>query len=384
MSRVPSADPAGKGPNPALRASILPSSQTVEHRSVPLRLEKLATRAPCPPLGLTFCLACLMVSFSSAGPLKMPRALAVSPDGTSVWVATEDGLWSLDVGRLAFTRHGTSEGLPSNRVNAVWIDPDRRVFVGTEAGACWQKGDSWCSESRGLPSPVVLSILRSRRDRTLFAGTDRGIARWDPRNLTFLAILDSHEFCRQPVIAIAEESSGGGVWFARERAFERLGLDGRFSIYQRDTINPDRVCPLLGRYPKTVAVSPSGAVWMPTDGGISRLRASPGGAPSWDEIPILSGPINPSGLPSAEVRAVAFGTDGAAWLAFGDAGMARDGLGVVRLLRDGSFTAFGKRHGLSSGRVHALAVGPDGTVWGATPLGLSCFRGQAWQSVLWP
>ena len=76
----------------------------------------------------------------------------------------------------------TSEhGLPSNYVNAIFEDRDRRLWVGTNAGICFLKGKSFekipAVESRGFQ---VLSICQ-HQDGQIWLGTDRGLYTCDPR-----------------------------------------------------------------------------------------------------------------------------------------------------------------------------------------------------------
>jgi hypothetical protein len=71
--------------------------------------------------------------------ITVRKATDTSPE--SVWFATSNGVSKYEDG--SWRTYGTSDGLPSNEVNAVAVDPYNRVWVATAGGVAYLEEQSW-------------------------------------------------------------------------------------------------------------------------------------------------------------------------------------------------------------------------------------------------
>ena len=109
-----------------------------------------------------------------------------------LWVGTGGGgLCRLDdpiAGRFTTFRASAHDArsLPSNFVRALALDAAGRLWVGTEGGGLCRLDDAAAGrfttfgEAQGFPNDVVYGLLPDSATRTLWASTNRGLARLDP------------------------------------------------------------------------------------------------------------------------------------------------------------------------------------------------------------
>jgi ligand-binding sensor domain-containing protein len=76
-----------------------------------------------------------------------------------------------------WTTYTTAHGLGGNFILALSLDPDGRIWAGTDGGASWFDGTSWrtIGADDGLPSSFVFSILFDQRGHRWF-GTLNGLS----------------------------------------------------------------------------------------------------------------------------------------------------------------------------------------------------------------
>ncbi len=103
-------------------------------------------------------------------------AIAMAADGT-ICVGTEgDGIYQFGKGET--THWDTSNGLLSDLVRALYVDPDQSIWIGTAGGglSCLRQGRITTLTTReGLPDNTISEILDDDKGR-LWLGSNRGIA----------------------------------------------------------------------------------------------------------------------------------------------------------------------------------------------------------------
>lgn len=101
------------------------------------------------------------------------------------------GTWGGGVARFdgrGWTNYTTADGLGGNHIFSLGLDPEGRVWAGTNGGASWFDGTRWktINKSHGLQDDNVLSLLFDKKGRRWF-GTAKGLSVFRgniPRDLT--------------------------------------------------------------------------------------------------------------------------------------------------------------------------------------------------------
>ena len=108
------------------------------------------------------------------------QAVAVSGDGSTLWIGTEDGLIRRKDGM--FTTFSTGNGLPVNAINALAIHTNGQVYVGTDAGLAYGDGEVdflTAGFINGLPGESIYDIVIAP-DNQVWVRSNDGVARLLP------------------------------------------------------------------------------------------------------------------------------------------------------------------------------------------------------------
>lgn len=248
------------------------------------------------------------------------RTLAIDARGLWIGYFTEPG------GVGFYDKEGWADctagaGFPVERVNALAIDPQGRVWVGMEQrGIAVFDGQTWqrYTTANGLPDNGIFGLTVDNEGR-VWAATWEGIARFD-----------------------------GDRWSVP------------YSVYNGT---------LASNHTHAIAFDPEGNIWVGTiSRGLSHYRNDVG---AWVHYMREDGTIGGNEVRDILVQPAGEGTPLAIWFATADGGVTR--------YSQGAWTVFGPADGLPHSRVTDLALDRYGRVWAATGGGVAYFDGQAWQ-----
>ena len=246
------------------------------------------------------------------------------------------------------------EGLAGENVQALAVDTDGRLWVGTLTAGGWFDGTSWHPVV-----PAMVHALAVDREGRAWLASGAGVRAHDGE-----AMASSYPDVGVAAVSILIDS-WGRVWIGNLAAptvasnpAAQVLEDGEWTVHGADGGASDG---LTYRSLNGLAEDRSGIIWAAAPEGIARYDGS-----SWE---LMTLPDQPA---LAEVTSVAVDASDRVWF-----GTRRYGLWI----RDGeSWTQYTAADGLASETVWAIAMDGAGRAWLGTPEGLSVFDGQAWTS----
>lgn len=279
-----------------------------------------------------------IVLWNAGNGLPANRLYAVYRDrNDAVWAATAQGLARLQHGRLQ--TFGTLQGLPAGAVYAVLDAPDGGVFVGTHQGLFAVRNGKVRELSR--TGEAVISLSLDEKGGLWLGTVNRGLQRYSAEGLETLDTGDGLPNNRVGSLFTDRE---GNIW-----AGTNAGLV-RFSDMPFVTIDENRG--LNDNYVRALAQLPDGSLMLGTSRGLNRYQ---GGKVS----PV---PGNPS-LESEAVLSLASARDGGLWIGMYSTGLINWKNGVVRETAPPGSPLYGTQ-------IRALLEDTDGSLWVGTSGGL--------------
>ena len=277
------------------------------------------------------------------GPPTEEGSLYVDPTGR-LWIPTLRGLaqwtgshWSLFDERC---------GLPIQAPTGVLVDRDGSLWA-IGRGVHRQQGrGEWKSftQTEGLPHEQVWSIQRDLAGR-IWVGTRQGLVHSHAGTWKRLSAAD-----RWSVRTMAPSPSQGGFWVGTvaHGLFLVVDTQVRTHLGIAQGLPEDRIM--------NVHEDPDGSLWIAT--GAHGLWHSDPGRQQFRPVPL------PDGTENERINQILPGPDGSLWIAAAR-GLAR--------LRAGTWTRYGREHGLRHPHVGCLGFLPDGRLGLGyfEPLGLS-------------
>jgi signal transduction histidine kinase/ligand-binding sensor domain-containing protein/DNA-binding response OmpR family regulator len=260
-------------------------------------------------------------------------ALAQTPDGT-VWVGTREG-GVLQIKGETFPALTTTQGLPSNRVQALLSEPSG-LWVATLKGLALVRDGQIVtrySTDQGLPNASVKALWRNQRG-VLFAATQNGLVRSD--NGRFVSAVGEGCLPGSETRTVLEDSDGN-LWVGATGAgLTRVTPVGTCTTFtQQDGLGNDS--------PQALFEDREGNLWVGTNGGgLSRFADAR-----------FTAYTTAQGLSYDVTLSVLEDRQGSMWI------------GTVRglnRLKDGVLTSYGDRPMLG-GRVRAIHEARDGALW---------------------
>ncbi len=184
------------------------------------------------------------------------------------------------------------------------------------------------AEQQGLPADAVFDAYEDHAG-TLWAGTSRGLAKFDGRRFTHvpLPVDDS--------VHVVVEDRQGAMWLGLERRGVVRVYQGRTEVYGITE-------GLAGNYALNVLEDKQGNMWVGFfDAGLTCLRQTP-----------FTGFGVREGLPSNDLQAILETRTGEIWLGTSTSGLAR--------LAEGRLDTFTTKNGLPDDVIMAIGGEPDG------------------------
>jgi len=273
------------------------------------------------------------------------RAVLEDREG-SLWIGTRlGGLCRLRERRI--TVLGSAEGLPSDVIWAIRQDRAGNVWIGTDSGLARiaPDGDVTTYTTRdGLPNNDVWALYEDRRGNLWVGTCGLGLARL--REGTFRGYTEGG--LRQSCVTCIHEDRAGDLWFGTVNAGLHRLVDDQLRSY---TIAEG----LPSNNVKSLYEDPHGALWIATDGGLTRYANG-----RFSTLPRQE-------LGHDSVWSLDGDRAGTLWIGTRGHGLGR--------LRDGTWTHFSVRDGLFD-LVHRILEDSRGRLWMSSNRGIFTVRKQ--------
>jgi signal transduction histidine kinase/ligand-binding sensor domain-containing protein len=313
-----------------------------------------------------------VVTYSrSQGLSDIPWGGVLAARDDSVWFATLDGLNRLNQGHVtAYRQHRAGggardiagSGLPDEGVGSLFQDSRGRIWVSTPTGIGYLENDRFIPAV--APGGLVSSLTEDSSGNMWIANRDVGLFQLSPRD-EFEKIPWAAFGRKDPAVVLAPDPSHGGLWLGFSEGGIAWFRDGHVhSPYSAaDGLGEGRV--------NQLRFDGKGALWIATEGGLSRLNNG--------RIATFS---SKSGLPCDAVQWTMEDTQ-SLWLMMpcGLVRVARSELDEWAVAADKSnrtihTTVFGSSDGLRTLAVVSdytprVSRSPDGKLWFIAPDGIS-------------
>lgn len=289
--------------------------------------------------------SCRWHSFTTANGLagNIVQALWEDPQGR-IWFGTENGVSRYD--GHSWITYRAEDGLLNNNVWSISGSAES-VWFGTSSGLSVLRNGQWRSYTTrdGLPSNDVRAVLVDR-DGTVWVGTfGQGVGRKEPGNSRWEPFVPAQRLRGQlAFVQSIWQASAGPIWFSTN-SFGAVRLDGEaaerfnFRLGSRNTVW------------SVGAERQNDITWLATFRGIVRVAED-------DSVSIVDDIVEGVVISDTEVLAVAGGQAHDLW--FGTRAH-----GVFHLT-DGAWEHFTTRNGLSSNYVQTILVDRSERVWFGT------------------
>jgi signal transduction histidine kinase/CheY-like chemotaxis protein/ligand-binding sensor domain-containing protein len=303
------------------------------------------------------------------------------PQGV-LWACTLKGVARFD-GHHWTLQYSPADGLPNDlsAVTAAW-DPTGRIWVGSGSGLFRWEGERFlqvfASDGRSLG---YIDDLMAEQDGTVWvASWSRGVFRWDGKELRRVPAAPGLEVTRAWKIYRDDEGqiwfttrdkvlrwdaastnlvqaplggAGGalhrderGVWWMSDNGLRRRAPGGSTATYKKAD-------GLAGNGVHAIAPAGPHALWVGTDGGLSRFEE--------EGLQVLS---TRDGLPKNIVTRLAMAPDGSVWFICPQSDSPNNSSGDTLCHFDGqAVTRYGRAQGLDAVIIGALHVDAEGVVW---------------------
>jgi peptide/nickel transport system permease protein len=228
----------------------------------------------------------------------------------AVWSGRPADLWfGTDGGGVLHMRSNrwesftTADGLPSDRVLAVWGRGSRPVWAGTDQGAGLYNGRTWTTvtPADGLAGQEVRAIWGDDR-QTFWFGTEGGLSRLDGDTWTTFTSADGLPSDR--VLALWGDGEGT-IWVGSDGGLTRFDGESWLTFTRDDGLVSERINVIWGD--DAFASGEGGTLWVGTKDGASTFDGQ-----AWATYTAADG------LASDDVRAIWQDTSGNLWLGTAD------------------------------------------------------------------
>jgi ligand-binding sensor domain-containing protein/signal transduction histidine kinase len=303
-------------------------------------------------------------------------ALAEEPDGT-VWAGSAgEGLFQFKAGKLVAIN--ASSGLSDNLVEALLMDREGKLWVGTHGGLnrICPRNLSVLSHNEGLGYGAVQGLAEVQPGVIWAAEPNEGVYCWDGQG--FRRLMLSGLSSQEPRVSALLLTRDGSCWVAGERgvlqfknpqAAEKEGgvpaltnlsisaleqdswggvggatREGELWHFSDGKWQAQTNCP-HGHAITAIVFDPDGVLWVGTEGD-GLYRFDEGAHVRYEKL---------SGLPSGWIRTLYLDADGTLWIGTAGGGLSR--------LKDEQIATFTMRDGLPDNTISQIFEDDDGNLW---------------------
>ncbi len=142
---------------------------------------------------------------------------AIDGDGKLLYVATNNGVYTLNPVTRERTFHTTANGLPHNKVNDILVDRSGVVWIATITSGLMSINSDKQFLISGKPK-IEFKTLVEGRDGVIWAGSDRGVFEFDLNRDTLIHFGTDKGLKSDFIYALASDP-GGTIW-----AGHRMGI----------------------------------------------------------------------------------------------------------------------------------------------------------------
>ncbi|MBF0230533.1 MAG: hypothetical protein HQK63_13270 [Desulfamplus sp.] len=275
------------------------------------------------------------------------RSIALSQDGSTIWVGTWAGLEERDAQTGKIKRLYTKlDGLPQNSISSVATDGAEGVWVGTDgSGVGYLQSGVWTIFNRSnsaLPFNNISCLIADDNGGVWIGTEGLGLAHLKSDKATWEIFndVDSYKLgSKLPdnYISALLSDGKGGIWIGTENGLAHRKSDGNWEIFDKKDSGKNG-----SRLPDNYIVSllndESGGLWIGTQfGGLAHLKSDK----SWDIFDKVDSDKNGSKLPDNHITALLNDEAKGLWIGTWEHGL-------VHWKADGSWVFFNESDNLNS------------------------------------
>ncbi|WP_423225525.1 two-component regulator propeller domain-containing protein [Candidatus Amarolinea aalborgensis] len=217
-------------------------------------------------------------------------SMAEQEDGT-LWFGTFNGLVQRRPGSgaepAAWRVFATADGLPSARIQAMFVDSRNQLWIGTDQGAGVLRSAGWktfSAQNSPLPANDVRALMEDGNGNLWIGTWASGIGRLEPDAGEWSVLTTTEGLVSNGIVALMRDQSGA-MWVGTEGGISRF--DG--NTWQRYQENDG----LAGGIVTTMHQDHQGIYWLATVDGLRRYQ--PETRPPWVRVSAVnSKPVNHS------------------------------------------------------------------------------------------
>lgn len=257
--------------------------------------------------------------------------LVTDADGALWGVVSGTGLFRQDDDTQWFDERN---GLRSRHIWTLLQDASGRLWIGTENAGLHLHQKGRITPFTLLPdqSSAFISALHVDRQGTLWAGSKRGLIRWQDGKTS---LYSPREGLVSEFVTVLAGDRDGRLW---------IGTDKGLHVMKDGIIRPWKKQDLLaGIYVTAILEDRDGNLWVGTRGGLNRIQG--------EQVATLT---VLDGLSNNYVRTLYQDMEGSLWVGTG---------GGLDQLRDGKMTTFSTEEGLSSEYITCIHEDRQGALW---------------------
>ncbi|MBF0259747.1 MAG: hypothetical protein HQK62_13095 [Desulfamplus sp.] len=288
------------------------------------------------------------------------RCLALSDDGSTLWVGTWAGLEerNLQTGKCnrLYTR---LDGLPENSISSLATDGNEGLWIGTDGGGVAHlNGGTWQifnSSNSELPFNNISSLLIDGSGGVWIGTEGFGLAhlrsdnRWEFFDKSTSGVPDNY-------ISSLLDDGNGGIWVGTEGGLTHRNRNGEWKIYdKRDSGGNGSRLP--DNYVISLLNDNSGGLWIGTQfGGFAHLKSDN----TWEIFDQGDSGKLGSKLPDNQVTALSGDGNGGLWIGTWEHGL-------VHWKADGTWTVYDQSSSMfPDNNVRCLSVDAQKGTWVGT------------------